>query len=614
MQRRRAEREHLARQLRRDEPSRARDQHRLAADRRRASRRRCRPGRGRAGRRPSPRAAERRRHRRVRSRAGRARCAPAPARPDRCRRPRGSARRWPTGSPARRDRRACGSRSRDVEAVAEHGDGVDAHALQPLVVVDEADGPVLPARVLQELAREELARVAGADDQHVLDARVVAAERVARGPEPRPELDAAHGDQHQRRRRDVHRQRDVARVEEGVDGEEEDRHDADGEREVDRVDDAGELPRRAVDAKEEVARDVRQRDEPRGRREEADRLTRHVAVEAQRQRRRVRREHDRRIEQQHRRQAQEVAECRREAAVHGVQDSRMGASRGWGWSRRSRGGADAACRAICSACAARAGAPRYAAIAAKSSRGPRQRRCSAVASSGTVVRRVARSLKRHRELALLLQRRREHGGAAYRDAPVRRIGRDRFDAGEARQHRRRRLRAPAGEAREAVRAVADERQVVGDGRRRHAELRDHAVLVADNAGAAVELHDLTAHDALRQVFVRRADQHLRGVAGRDGRRRGERVVRLVLDHRPDGDAERRERLLEDRELRAQLGVDAGAGLVAGPEAVAERLHDVVGRDAEVRGAAAEHRQHRREDAAHRRHLVPSAACWLGTAK
>ena len=45
--------------------------------------------------------------------------------------------------------------------------------------------------------------------------------------------------------------------------------------------------------------------------------------------------------------------------------------------------------------------------------------------------------------------------------------------------------------------------------------------------------------------------------------------------------ERGERLLEQRELREQVGIDAGAGLVAGPQAVAERLDDVIGGDADV---------------------------------
>ena len=57
---------------------------------------------------------------------------------------------------------------RDVEAIAENRDRVHAHAAQAPVVVDEADRPVLPAAVLNELPRQKLPRVPGADDQHVL--------------------------------------------------------------------------------------------------------------------------------------------------------------------------------------------------------------------------------------------------------------------------------------------------------------------------------------------------------------------------------------------------------------------------------------------------------------
>ena len=56
----------------------------------------------------------------------------------------------------------------------------------------------------------------------------------------------------------------------------------------------------------------------------------------------------------------------------------------------------------------------------------------------------------------------------------------------------------------------------------------------------------------------------------------------------DRDAHRDQRLLERMELRAQRRLDAGAGLVARPELVAERLDDVIGRDADVRRAALDH--------------------------
>ena len=94
----------------------------------------------------------------------------------------------------------------------------------------------------------------------------------------------------------------------------------------------------------------------------------------------------------------------------------------------------------------------------------------------------------------------------------------------------------------------------------------------------------------------------RGSARATARGRGERVVGLELDHRPHGDAERPQRVLEHRELREQLGRHAGAGLVARPEVVAERLDHVVGGDAHVGRALLEHPEHRPEDPADRGHL------------
>ena len=68
---------------------------------------------------------------------------------------------------------------------------------------------------------------------------------------------------------------------------------------------------------------------------------------------------------------------------------------------------------------------------------------------------------------------------------------------------------------------------------------------------AIQLDDARAAHALREVLVRRADDHALDarVARRRQRRRGQRIVGLELDHRPDDDAERRQRFLEQRELR-----------------------------------------------------------------
>ena len=135
---------------------------------------------------------------------------------------------------------------------------------------------------------------------------------------------------------------------------------------------------------------------------------------------------------------------------------------------------------------------------------------------------------------------------------------------------------------------------------RDAELSHHAGFVHDDVGAPVQLHDAGASHALRQVLVGCADQHLLDarIRRRLHRRRGQRIVRLVFDHGPDRDPERLQHFFEQPELRQEVGVDARAGLVSRPQAVAERLDDVIGGDAHVRGAAIDHAEDRADDAAH----------------
>ena len=67
-------------------------------------------------------------------------------------------------------------------------------------------------------------------------------------------------------------------------------------------------------------------------------------------------------------------------------------------------------------------------------------------------------------------------------------------------------------------------------------------------------------------------------------RRGDRVVGLELDHRPQDDPERLDRGLGDRELGQQLGRHPGRRLVARVEVVAERLDHPVRGAPDVRGA------------------------------
>jgi hypothetical protein len=126
------------------------------------------------------------------------------------------------------------------------------------------------------------------------------------------------------------------------------------------------------------------------------------------------------------------------------------------------------------------------------------------------------------------------------------------------------------------------------------------LLVADLLRPPVDLHDSLAADALREVLVRSPDADLLHPPVRGGNPGGggQGVVRLQLDHRPHHDPHCRQCLLERMELREEGGLDTLAGLVARPELVAEGLDDVIGRDADVRGALLDHLEDGIEDAEH----------------
>src|SRR4029453_8586705 len=76
------------------------------------------------------------------------------------------------------------------------------------------------------------------------------------------------------------------------------------------------------------------------------------------------------------------------------------------------------------------------------------------------------------------------------------------------QHGRCGLRAEPGKAREAVGAVADESEGVGDRRGADAALLAHALLVDHEVLAPIELHDPLADDALPEILVRSAEEDL----------------------------------------------------------------------------------------------------------
>lgn len=168
------------------------------------------------------------------------------------------------------------------------------------------------------------------------------------------------------------------------------------------------------------------------------------------------------------------------------------------------------------------------------------------------------------------------------------------------------FRSPSGQARVAVGGVAHQRQIVGDGRRGNAEFLDDSVLIHRHAGPAIPLHHACALHALCQILIGRAEQHSFDPRIRGGFRCSspQRVISLEFDHRPDGEARHGKHFLEKAELRQQIGLDAVAGLVSRPEAVPERLDDVVGGDRHVRRARLHQIENRSEHAAHRSYLPP----------
>ena len=163
-----------------------------------------------------------------------------------------------------------------------------------------------------------------------------------------------------------------------------------------------------------------------------------------------------------------------------------------------------------------------------------------------------------------------------------------------------RLGADARDTGEPVGRVADQRKVIRDERRPHAELLPHAFFITHQAALSVHLHHALSNDALRKILVGRPDAHFLHARIRGGQMRGGRktVIRLQLRHRPRRHAHGDQRFFKRVKLRKQRRIDPFTGLVARPQIVAERLDDVVSGDADVRGAAVNHLRHGAKHAVH----------------
>jgi hypothetical protein len=84
------------------------------------------------------------------------------------------------------------------------------------------------------------------------------------------------------------------------------------------------------------------------------------------------------------------------------------------------------------------------------------------------------------------------------------------------------------------------------------------------------------------------------------------VVGLELDHRPHDHPGGRQHVLEQWKLREQIGLDACARLVSGPQVVAERFDHVIRCYGNVARAGVDHAEDGRHHASHRPDLAPLA--------
>ncbi len=180
-------------------------------------------------------------------------------------------------------------------------------------------------------------------------------------------------------------------------------------------------------------------------------------------------------------------------------------------------------------------------------------------------------LEQQRELALLAEHRRRK--ILDRAVAVDEPRRARFADARRCRDSRRPCRRPA----RGSRGSAPARRRTSRARRRHCG--------SPSRGDPSARRDRRARTARDPCRASRCRPSRRARLPRRARRRGERIVGFELDHRPHGHAHRGERFLQRMKLRPQRRLDAVAGLVAGPQVVAERLDDVIGRDADVRGAA-----------------------------
>src|SRR6185295_13567725 len=128
----------------------------------------------------------------------------------------------------------------------------------------------------------------------------------------------------------------------------------------------------------------------------------------------------------------------------------------------------------------------------------------------------------------------EPRSASNRGVPCSRIFWDVLEMVILRKTQRRGLWSPPSHAGKSIGAVSHYCQVVGNRFGFHTEFIDDARFVADDFSPAVQLNDSRTDDALREIFIWSADDHLADslISGCYVCGRRERIIGFVVDHRP----------------------------------------------------------------------------------
>src|SRR4029077_3429029 len=111
-------------------------------------------------------------------------------------------------------------------------------------------------------------------------------------------------------------------------------------------------------------------------------------------------------------------------------------------------------------------------------------------------------------------------------------------------------------------AVAYDRQEVRNGLRFYSEFRYDSGLIAHDLTPAVQLNDSCSYHALTEIFIRRTNEQLllSVILGCFVSSRGERIVRLIIDHWPHHHSHCFQCFLENRELeQIRLAISTANG-------------------------------------------------------